>query len=294
MERCQDPSLNMKDLPRISIIIATRNRAQYLKRGLDKILESDYPNLEIIVMDGASTDDTVQLLKAYGSRITKWVSEPDEGEYFAINKGLSFTTGEIIKFMSDDDVLLPHSLAIAGRYFMDNPDVDVVFGQQHAYHYAPQGYVLVLNSLITDVRSITLRNWIRRSIGAPGSIASFVRRRVIDKLGVMSTDIWPGDVDFWARLARNGVKMIILPDHFVDYYLHGGNDMMTKTRQNVRGYYQTARLHGNMADVLYVFFAKVLVFEITNPIRMAAHALGMHPLRWWCNIKAEKLKRAKR
>jgi hypothetical protein len=108
----------------------------------------------------------------------------------------------------------------------------------------------------------------------------------------MSTDIWPGDVEFWARLARNGVKMIILPDHFVDYYLHGENDVMTKARQNVRSYYQTARLHGNMADVLYVFFAKVLMFEITNPIRMVAHVLGMHPMRWWLAMKIKKKQKA--
>jgi len=278
----------MADLPKISIIIPTRNRANYLKRVLDKILESDYPNLEIIVVDGASTDGTLQLLKTYGNRITKWISEPDGGEYFAVNKGLNFATGEIIKFMSDDDVLLPSALGIAGRYFLANPDVDVIFGQQKWYVLTPQANILVYDKPITDERSLTPRNWIRRSRNVPSHIASFIRKRVIDEVGGMSEVYWPGDVEFWARVARHGAKMALLPDHFVDYYLTGENAVMTKARQCHTIFYHTARLYGNMADVLYVLVAKLLVFEITNPIVIVSHALGLHPLRWWFRMKTKK------
>ncbi|MGO9139571.1 MAG: glycosyltransferase family 2 protein [Syntrophales bacterium] len=272
----------------ISIIIPTRNRARYLKRALDKILESDYPNLEIVVIDGASTDDTVEVLKAYGNRITKWVSEPDRGEYFAVNKGLTFATGEIIKFMSDDDVLLPRALDIAGQYFLANPNVDVVFGQQKWYVSTPTADVLVYDKPISDERSLTPRNWIRRSIAVPSHIASFIRKRVIDEVGGMSTEYWPGDVEFWARVARNGAKMVLLPEYFVDYYLTGENGILKKSRKCETIFYHTARLHGNIADVLYVLVAKMLVFEITNPIVMAVHALGLHPLRWWFSMKTKK------
>jgi len=279
------------DLPKISVIIPTRNRAKYLKRALDKILESDYPNLEIIVVDGASTDGTVQLLKTYGNRITKWVSEPDGGEYFAVNKGLNFATGEIIKFMSDDDVLLPSALGIAGRYFLEHPDVDVVFGQQKWYVSTPQANVIVYDKPITDERCLTPRNWIRRSCNVPSHIASFIRKRVIDEVGSMSEVYWPGDVEFWARVARHEAKMALLPDHFVDYYLTGENAVLTKARKCQTIFYHTARLHGNMADVLYVLLAKVLVFEITNPLVIAAHLLGLHPLRWWLSMKVKRQKK---
>jgi glycosyltransferase involved in cell wall biosynthesis len=282
---------NMTDLPRISIIIPTRNRAVYLRRVLDNIFESDYPNLEIIVMDGASSDDTVQVLKSYGHRVTKWLSEPDGGEYFAVNKGLAFATGEIIKFMSDDDVLVPQALGIAGLYFLANPDVDVVFGQQKWYASTPTANVLVYDRPITDERSLTPRNWIRRSRYVPSHIASFIRKRVIDEVGGMSTEYWPGDVEFWARVASHGAKMVILPDHFVDYYLTGDNGVITRARQCQTIFYHTARLHGTMADVLYVLGTKLLVFEITNPIRMAVHALGFHPLRWWFSKKIKEKKR---
>jgi glycosyltransferase involved in cell wall biosynthesis len=282
----------MTELPKISIIIPTRNRAYYLRRGLDSILKSGYPNLEIIVIDGASTDGTVQLLKTYGNRITKWVSEPDGGEYFAVNKGLAFATGEIIKFMSDDDVLLPSALDIAGRYFLENPDVDVIFGQQKWYVSTAKEDILVYDKLITDDRSITPRNWIRRSMDVPSHIASFVRKRIIDEVGGMSEVYWPGDVEFWARVAKHGAKIVLLPDHFVDYYLTGENGVMTRARQCHTIFYHTARLHGNMADVLYVLLAKVLVFEITNPIRMMAHALGLHPLRWWLSTRVKKQKKS--
>jgi glycosyltransferase involved in cell wall biosynthesis len=281
----------MRDLPKISIIIPTRNRARYLRRGLDSILQSDYPNLEILVIDGASTDDTVQLLKDYGDRITKWVSERDGGEYFAVNKGLALATGEIMKFMSDDDVLLPQALGIAGRYFLEHPDVDVVFGQQKWYVSTPQSNILVYDKLVSDERSLTARNWIRRSRYVPSHIASFIRKRVIDEVGGMSTEYWPGDVEFWARVARHGAKMALLPDHFVDYYLTGDNGVITRARQCQTIFYHTARLHGSTADVLYVLIFKLLVFEITNPIRMAAHALGLHPLRWWLSMRVKRQKR---
>jgi glycosyltransferase involved in cell wall biosynthesis len=275
----------MADLPKISIIIPTRNRARYLKRGLDSILESDYPNLEIIIIDGASSDDTVQLLKSYGNKITKWVSEPDGGEYFAVNKGLNIATGEIIKFMSDDDVLLPQSLGIAGRYFLEHCDIDVVFGQQKWYVSTSSKNVLVYDKLITDERSITPRNWILRSRNVPSHIASFIRKHVIDEVGGMSEVYWPGDVEFWARVSKYGVKMALLPDHFVDYYLTGENAVTNKARQCQTIFYHTARLHGNMADVIYVLLTKVLLFEITNPLRMVAYTLGLHPLRWWLSMR---------
>ncbi len=278
----------MSDLPGISIIIPTRNRAKYLKRGLDKLLESDYPNLEIIVMDGASTDETVPLLKAYGDRLTKWVSERDGGEYDAANKGVAFATGEIIKFMSDDDVLMPDAMEKAGRYFLAHPDVDVVFGQQKVYSSTPEGDILVYDKPILDARSLELRNWIRRSRKAPSNIASFIRRRVLDEVGGMSTTIWPGDVEFWARVARHGAKMALLPDHFVDYYLTGENGVMTQRRRCQTVFYHTARLHGNWADVVYVCFAKILMFEIMNPFVWSAHKLGVHPQRWWMARKAKK------
>jgi glycosyltransferase involved in cell wall biosynthesis len=282
----------MAELPKISIIIPTRNRANYLKRVLDKILESDYPNLEIIVVDGASTDGTIQLLKTYGNRITKWVSEPDGGEYFAVNKGLAFATGEIIKFMSDDDVLLPSALGIAGQYFLANPHVDVIFGQQKWYVSTPQANVIVYDKPITDERSLTPRNWIRRSCNVPSHVASFIRKRVIDKVGNMSEVYWPGDVEFWARVSKHGAKMALLPDHFVDYYLTGENAFLKKARKCQTIFYHTARLHGNIADVMYVVVTKLLVFEITNPIRMAMHAMGLHPLRRWLSMKAKKQKRS--
>ncbi len=282
----------MTDLPKISIIIPTRNRARYLRRGLDSILQSDYPALEIIVIDGASADDTVEVLKAYGDRITKWVSEPDGGEYFAVNKGLACATGEIIKFMSDDDVLLPRALGIAGRYFLEHPEVDAIFGQQKCYVSTPRADILIDDRPVLDPRSLTPRSWIRRGRRVPSHIASFIRKRVIDEVGGMSTAYWPGDVEFWARVSSHGARMVLLPDHFVDYYLTGENGVMTRARKCQTILYHTARLHGTPADVAYVIFAKLLPFEILNPLRMAFHAIGFHPLRSWLISRVKQQERA--
>jgi glycosyltransferase involved in cell wall biosynthesis len=278
----------MSAWPRVSIIIPTRNRARYLKRGLDRLLECDYPNLEVIVMDGASTDGTAALLASYGPRLTRWVSEKDGGEYDAANKGAALASGEIIKFMSDDDVLLPQSVEIASRYFLAHPEVDVVFGQQRVFQTTPHGDVLVYDKPILDRRSLTLRNWIRRSRKVPSNIASFIRKRALDEVGGFSTTIWPGDVEFWARVARRGRAMALLPDHFVDYYLTGDNGVLTQRRKCQTVFYHTARLHGSRADILYVLWFKIVLFELSNPVRALAHKLDFHPRRWWMARRAGK------
>jgi glycosyltransferase involved in cell wall biosynthesis len=82
----------MSQFPKVSVIVATMNRADYLKRMLDKLFEDDYPNKEVIIIDGASQDNTIEVIKSYGNKITKWVSEPDDGEYFALNKGIIYMT----------------------------------------------------------------------------------------------------------------------------------------------------------------------------------------------------------
>jgi glycosyltransferase involved in cell wall biosynthesis len=99
----------MSNLVKISVAVVTKNRAGSLKRLLDGVLREDYPNLEIVVVDGASTDGTVELLKSYGPAV-RWISEPDNGEYFAWNKAVAMATGEILKPICDDDLLRPGAL----------------------------------------------------------------------------------------------------------------------------------------------------------------------------------------
>src|ERR1051326_4086331 len=94
-----------KELPRISIVIPSYNQGNYIGKTLRSVVEQDYPNLQLIVMDGGSTDRTVDIIREYQGAIDLWVSEPDKGQTDAINKGFSACDGEIFNWLNTDDWL---------------------------------------------------------------------------------------------------------------------------------------------------------------------------------------------
>lgn len=272
----------MSDWPKISVVVATRNRATYLKRMLDKLLEDDYPNMEIIVVDGASTDGTGQLLESYGSRITRWVSEPDEGEYFAYNKGLALATGEIVKLMTDDDLLRQGSLRIAADFFQKHPDVDIVFGQTVYWNEENGRTQFLRESCMTSPDRLTLRHWIRETHGV-SSLAPFIRRRVFERIGFLATKYACGDMEFWARAAAQGVKMGLMPHVVADYFFTGFNNVIRKRLKVSADMVAINWRYGDASDLVHCLWRKF------NPLCLLAYAcdpLGVHPLRAWRRWKS--------
>jgi glycosyltransferase involved in cell wall biosynthesis len=115
---------------RISIVTPSFNQGQFIRRTIDSILAQEYPDLEYFVQDGGSPDDTVAVLESYGDRIMSWVSEKDQGQSDALNKGFARTTGEIMAYLNSDDILMPGSLAVVADHFARHPDVDAVYGHR--------------------------------------------------------------------------------------------------------------------------------------------------------------------
>ena len=109
--------------PRISIVTPSFNQAPYLEATLKSVLDQNYPNLEYFVIDGGSTDGSLDILRRYADRLTGWVSEPDHGQMHAINKGFSHATGEIMAWLNSDDMLCPWALQTVGHIFKDLPAV---------------------------------------------------------------------------------------------------------------------------------------------------------------------------
>lgn len=116
----------MADINKISIVMATYNAGKYLESALQSIIQQNYPGLEIIIIDGKSQDNTLNIINKYQKNISFWKSEPDEGIYDAWNKGVAISTGEWIMFLGSDDVLLPDSL-ISYSNFINSINVDIDF-----------------------------------------------------------------------------------------------------------------------------------------------------------------------
>ncbi|MAY36253.1 MAG: hypothetical protein CMN84_09165 [Spongiibacteraceae bacterium] len=127
------------DPPLLSVIIPSYNQGQFLKQAIDSILEQDYRPIEVIVVDGASSDDTVEVLRNYsGYDEVSWISEPDRGPADAVNKGLARAKGRYASIQSADDYYLPGAFAKAIRVFQSNPNVGLLYGEVASVDVAGQ------------------------------------------------------------------------------------------------------------------------------------------------------------
>ena len=142
----------MNQLPRITVVTPSYNQAQYIEHTIESVLSQDYPDLEYWVIDGGSTDGTVDILRNYDGRIN-WISERDRGQTHAINKGLERSTGQVVAYLNSDDMYEPGALRkVAER--ARHPDVQRL------------GYLLDLLALpvLTKPLKILVKSWKKRSV----------------------------------------------------------------------------------------------------------------------------------
>ncbi len=118
----------MSELPRISIVTPSYNQGAFLEAAIQSVLSQNYPNLEYIVIDGGSTDGSVEILKKYAEQFAYWTSEHDAGQADALNRGFARATGKIFGWLNADDVLLPNALQTVAAYFMEHPDCEFLTG----------------------------------------------------------------------------------------------------------------------------------------------------------------------
>ena len=124
------PLFDFAPLPLVSIVTPSFNHAQFLERTMQSVLQQNYPNLEYIVQDGGSTDGSDRILEKYRTKLRFAESRPDRGQAHAINLGFQHARGAIMAWLNSDDMLLPGAISYVVKFFLTNPEVDVVYGHR--------------------------------------------------------------------------------------------------------------------------------------------------------------------
>lgn len=188
-----------KNWPRITLVTAVRNGARYLEDTIRSIVDQGYPNLEYIVVDGVSTDGTLEIIRKYETQLSWWVSQPDGGVYEALNTGFARSSGEILGWLNASDILHPNSLFVLGSVFAAFPEVEWLTGRP-----------TVLNAQSMTVQVQRLPRWSRSRFlaGANQHIqqeSTFLRRSLWERAGgcvdAGYRDV--GDFELWVRLFRH-------------------------------------------------------------------------------------------
>ncbi len=186
--------------PKISIITPSFNQGQFLEDTILSVLDQGYPNLEYMVIDGGSTDRSIEIIKKYRKYLAFWVSEKDRGQTHAINKGFKRATGDLINWLNSDDMLPDNALnALAGEV-LKHSEAGVYFGDYRA--------VDAKGRLLYARKSAPFRHsalfWGRQLSSQP---AVFFRRSLLLDHGHLNEDQqFCMDTEFWIRLARSGVS----------------------------------------------------------------------------------------
>lgn len=209
---------------KVSIITPSFNQGKFIARTLQSVKQQQDTlpkdiTIEHVIYDGGSTDNTLEILSGFKDDI-KWVSEPDNGQTHAVNKGLQNTTGEIIGWLNSDDVYYPGAIAKVVNFFAENPEVDVVYGMARHIDI----YDKVINSYPTtdfSVQDLLAECFICQP-------ALFFRRKVLSKTGLLDESLhYCMDYEFWVRMALLGIRFGYLQDLLAGSRLYPQNKTLS-------------------------------------------------------------------
>lgn len=196
--------MSVQTWPRISVVTPSFNQGRFLERTIQSVLAQDYPNLEYLIMDGGSTDESVDIIRRYADRLTGWVSEPDRGQAHAINKGFERSTGAILMSLNSDDTMLPGVLRLVGGFLQQHPRVDVVYG--NAYLIDAEDRIL------RELRDV---GFSRRALLYGGcnvpTQCTFYRRELFFRSGMLREDLHNAfDYRLLLQFCRQGARVAYL------------------------------------------------------------------------------------
>ncbi len=190
-------------LPKITVITANYNQGNFIETCIKSVLDQDYSNIEYLIFDGNSTDQSVDIIRKYENRLTYWKSEKDNGQTHAINKGLKMATGEIITWLNSDDYFLPGSLMFAANQYTEGK-YDFILGNCI--------FVDVNGQPIADQKKSTLLNGHDFIPGHHACVvnqpSSFFSKKILSKTGLLDEKLhYAMDVDFWMKIIAHQGEM---------------------------------------------------------------------------------------
>lgn len=254
----------MNNNPLISVIVPSYNQSKFIGQTIDSILNQSYKNVEILVIDGLSTDNTVEVLKKYEEKIF-WISEKDNGQTDAINKGIKLAKGEIITYLNSDDYYLENTLQITVKKFNEN----------NGFLWLSGNYIIVdengteIQSLIAKYKTF-LRKFlsfnlllILNPINQP---STFLTKKLIDKVGFFNVDLrYTMDYEYWLRAIKEN-RPLIVTNKLSAFRIHGQSKGGSQFEKQFTEEYEVAKKYcqNNFLLILHRFhnFLINLVYKI--------------------------------
>lgn len=210
-------------LPKLSLVVPSFNAVNTIRRTLDSILNQEYPNLELICVDGSSTDGTSEVMAEYGDLITHFVCEPDRCQADALNKGFMLASGDVYGWLCADDELCDGALASVADFFVAHPEVDILTGGCIRRFDDGEEYITTPGEKFFE--NLFLMNTIEQP-------STFWRAHVHKTTGPLSEKLkYAFDWEFWCRMKAQGFKVSAIDTPLSIYYFSDSNLTSTGGRK---------------------------------------------------------------
>jgi len=266
------PNTPQTKTPLVSIVTPSYNQAPYLAATIESVLSQDYPNLEYLVVDGGSTDGSVDIIRRYADQLAWWVSEKDLGQTDAINKGFARAKGQIFAWLNSDDTYEPHAIREAVEFLQANPQIGMVYGDCNFIDETGRK-IGTFNAAQTDLKKL------RQGYVHIPQQAAFWRAELWRQVAPLDESFYFAmDYDLWVRLAKIS-SIRYLPNHvWANFRLH--TDAKSIAADD-RCWPEMMRVHYREGGSFFsVINAKYHIRKIIAP--------------WWNRRRRKKLENAKK